>query len=176
MYQSTPWICLKHTQHMCLFVVVLFSCSVVSDSLQPHEPQHARPLCPSPALWVHPNSCPQSWWCHPTISSSVIPFSCPQSFPASGSFQMSQLFISGSLNIGVSASTSVLPMNTQSWSLFFFFNFLIFYFYFILLYNTVLVLLYIDMNPPRVYMRSQMDWLDLLAVQGTFRSLLKHHS
>ena len=89
----------------------------MSDSLQPYEPQHARPPCPSPTPGVHPNPCPLSRWCHPTISSSVVPFSsCPQSFPASGSFPMSQLFASGGQNIGVSASTSVLPMNTQDWS------------------------------------------------------------
>ena len=96
---------------------VQFSRSVVSDSLRPHEPQHARPPCPSSTPGVYPNSCPLSWWCHPAISSSVIVFSsCPQSFPASGSFQMSQLFASGGQSIGVSASTSVLPMNTQDWS------------------------------------------------------------
>ena len=96
---------------------VQFSCSVVSDSLRPHELQHARPPCPSPTPRVYPNSCPLSWWCHPTISSSVITFSsCPQSFQASGSFQMSQLFASGGQIIGVSASTSDLPMNTQNWS------------------------------------------------------------
>ena len=90
----------------------------VSESLRPQDPQQARPPCLSPAPRVHPNPCPLSQWCHPTISSSVIPFSsCPQSFPASGSFQMSQLFISGGQSIGVSASTSVLPMNTQDWSL-----------------------------------------------------------
>ena len=94
-----------------------FSCSVVSNSLWPHEPQHARPPCPSPIPGVYPISCPLSPWRHPTISSSVVPFSsCPQSFPASESFQMSQFFISGGKNIGVSASTSVLPMNTQDWS------------------------------------------------------------
>ena len=93
-----------------------FSCRVMSDSLQPHEPQHTRPPCLSPTTRVHPNSCPLSWWRHPTISSSVVP-SCPQSFPTSGSFQMSQLFASGGQSIGVSASTSVLPMNTQDWSL-----------------------------------------------------------
>ena len=93
-----------------------FSRSVVSDSLPPHEPQHARPPCPSPTPGVHPNPCPLSQWCHPTISSSVIPFSCPQSFSASGSFQMSQLLASGSQSIGVSASTSVLSMNTRDWS------------------------------------------------------------
>ena len=96
---------------------VQFSRSVVSDSLRPHEPQHARPPCPSPTPGVYSNSCPLNRWCHPTISSSVIPFSsCPQSFPASGSFQMSQLFASGGQRIGVSASTSVLPINTQDWS------------------------------------------------------------
>ena len=95
-----------------------FSLSVVSNSLQPHGLQHARPSCPSPTPGVYPNSCPLSRWCHPTISSSVIPFfSCPQSFPGSGSFQMSQLFASGGQSIGVSASTSVLPMNTQDWFL-----------------------------------------------------------
>ena len=94
-----------------------FSRSVMSDSLRPHEPQHARPPCPPPTPGVHPNSCPLSQWCHPTISSSVVPFSsCLQSFPTSGSFQMSQLFTSGGQSIGVSASTSVLPMNTQDWS------------------------------------------------------------
>jgi len=94
-----------------------FSHSVMSDSLRPHELQHARPPCPSPTPGVHPNPFPLSRWCHPTISSSVIPFSsCPQSFLASGSFPMSQLFASGGQIIGVSASTSVLPMNTQDWS------------------------------------------------------------
>ena len=99
------------------FSSVQCSCSVVSDSLRPHEPQHARPPSPSPIPGVYPNSCPLSWWCHPTISSSVISFSsCPQSFPTSGSFPMSQLFISGGQSIGVSASTSVRPVNTQDWS------------------------------------------------------------
>ena len=96
---------------------VQFSHSVVSEFLQPHELQHARPPCPLPALRAYPNSRPLSQWCHPTISSSVIPFSsCLQTFPASGSFQMSQLFASDGQSIGVSASTSVLPMNTQDWS------------------------------------------------------------
>ena len=100
-----------------MMIIVQFSCSVVSNSLWPHEPQHARPPCPSPAPGVYPNSCPSSRWCHPTISSSVVPFSsCPQSFSASGSFPMSQLFTSGGRSTGVSASTSVLPMNTQDWS------------------------------------------------------------
>ena len=98
-------------------VSVQFSHSVMSNSLRPHEPQHTRPPCPSPTPRVHPNPCPLTWWCHPTISSSVVPFSsCPQSFPASGSLQMSQLFTSGGQSIAVSASTSVLPMNIQDWS------------------------------------------------------------
>ena len=99
------------------FSSVQFSRSVLSSSLQPHELQHARPPCPSPTPGVYPNSCPLSRWCHPTISSSVGPFSsCPQSFPALRSFQMTQLFASGGQSIGVSASTSVLPVNTQDWS------------------------------------------------------------
>ena len=103
---------------MWVFSSVQFSCSVISDSLRPHESQHARPPCPSPTPGVHPNSCPSSWRCHPAISSSVIPFSsCPQSLPASGSFPMSQLFAwGGSQSIGVSTLASVLPMNTQDWS------------------------------------------------------------
>ena len=93
-----------------------FSRSVVSNSLRPHEPQHARPPCPSPTPGVHPNPCPMSRWCHLTISYSVVPFSsCPQSFPASGSFQMRQFFTSGGQNIGVSALASVLPMSIQDW-------------------------------------------------------------
>ena len=112
----------------------------MSDSLWPHELQHARPPCPSPTPRVHPNPYASSQWCHPTILSSIIPFSsCPQSFPASGSFQMSQLFASGGRSIWVSASTSVLPMNTHDWSL------------------------------------GWTGW-DLLAVQGTLKSLLQHHS
>ena len=92
--------------------------SVVSDSLRPHELQHARPPCPSPTPRVYSNSCPSSQWCHPAISPSVIPFSsCPQSLPASGSFPMSQLFTWGGQSIGVSALASVLPVNTQDWSL-----------------------------------------------------------
>ena len=99
------------------FSSVPFSRSVVSDSLRPHELQHARPPCPSPTPGVYSNLCPSSWWCHPAISSSVIPFSsCPQSLPASGSFPMSQLFAWGGQSIGVSATASVLPMNTQDWS------------------------------------------------------------
>ena len=111
-----------------MFSSVQFCCSVVSDSSRPHELQHARPPCPSPTPGVYPDSYPLSQWCHPTISSSVIPFSsCPQSVPASGSFPMSQLLASDGQSIGVSASTSVLP-------------------------------------------------IDLLAVQGTLKSLLLHHS
>ena len=117
-----------------------FGRSVVSDSLWPHELQHASPSCPSPTAGVYPKPCPLSRWCHLTISSSVVPFSsCPQSLPASGSFQVSQLFTSGGQSIGVSASASVLPMNTQDWS-------------------------------------PWMDWLDLLAVQGTLKSLPQYHS
>ena len=99
-----------------LFSSVHFSHSVVSNSLRPHESQHTRPPCPSPTPRVHPNPCPSSRWCHPMISSSVVPFSsCLQSFPASGSFPVSQFFASGGQSIGVSASASVLPMNIQDW-------------------------------------------------------------
>ena len=92
-----------------------FSCSVMSDSLWSHGLQHARPPCPSPTPRVYSNSCPLSQWCHPTLSSSVIPFSsCPQSFPAWRSFPMSQLFLSGGQSIGLSASTSVCPLNTRT--------------------------------------------------------------
>ena len=92
------------------------SCSVMFDSLQPHGLQHTRFPCPSPTPRAYSNSCPSSWWCHPTISSSVIPFSsCLQSCPASESFQISHLFASGGQSIGVSASASVLPMNIQNW-------------------------------------------------------------
>ena len=102
---------------MCHEILVQFSHSVVSDSLWPHEPQHARPPCPSPTARVYPNPCSLSWWCHPTISSSVVPFSsCPQSFPAAGSFQMSQLFTSGGQSIGVSALASFLAKKSQGWS------------------------------------------------------------
>ena len=98
-------------------VSVQFSRSVVSDSLRPHESQHTRPPCPSPTPGVYSNSCPSSRWCHSAISSSVVPFSsCPQSLPASGSFPMSQLFTWDGQSIGVSASASVLSMNTQDWS------------------------------------------------------------
>ena len=123
------------------FSSVQFSHSVVSDSLWPHGLQHARAPCPSPTPGVYPSSCPWSRWCHPMISSSVVPFCfCPQSFPASGSFQMSQFFTSGGQSIGASASASVLSMNIQNWS--------------------------------------PLGWtgLDLLAVQGTLKSLLQHYS
>ena len=104
-------------QNSVQFSSAQFSLSVVSDSLWPHEPQHARPPCPSSTLRAYSNSCPLSQWYHSTISSSVAPFSsCPQSLPASGSFQMSQLFASGGQSIGVSVPTSVLPKNTQDWS------------------------------------------------------------
>ena len=99
------------------FSSVQFSHSVVSDSLRPHESQHARPTCPSPSPGVDSDSHPLSPWCHPAISSSVVPFfSCPQSLPASESFPVSQLFAWGGQSTGVSASASVLPMNTQDWS------------------------------------------------------------
>ena len=99
------------------FSSVQFSRSVVSDCLQPHDLQHARPPCPSPTPRVHSNSCPLSQWCHPAISFSVVPFSsCPQSLPTSESFPMSQLFSWGGQSTGVSALVSVLPMNIQGWS------------------------------------------------------------
>ena len=99
------------------FSWVQFSRSVVSNSLRPHESQHARPPCPSPTPGVHSNSCPSSWWCHPAISSSVVPFSsCPESLPASDSFPMSQLFTWGGQSTGVSALASFLPKKSQGWS------------------------------------------------------------
>ena len=109
MYGCESWTTKKTT--------IQFSCSVMSDSFWPHEPQHARLLCPSPTPRVYPKSCPLRQWYHSTISSSVVPFSsCPQSFPASGSLLISQLFASDGESIGVSVSTLVLPMNTQDWS------------------------------------------------------------
>ena len=120
---------------------VHFSRSAVSDSLQPRELQHARPPCPSPTPGVHPNPCPPSWWCHPAISSSVVPFSsCPQSLPASESFPKSQLFTWGGYTKYWSFSFSIIPSK----------------------------------GIPGLIFR--MDWLDLLAVQGTLKSLLQHHS
>ena len=102
------------SNHFCPGLLLLFSCQFISDSLRPHGLQHARLPCPSLSPGVCPSSCPLSRWCHPTISSCVAPFSfCPQSFPASGSFPMSQLFASGVQSIG--ASASVLPMNIQGW-------------------------------------------------------------
>ena len=96
---------------------VQFSCLVMSDSLRPHESQHTRPPCPSPTTGVHSDSHPSSQWCHPAISSPVVPFSsCPQSLPASESFPMSQLFASGGQSPGVSALTSFLPKKSQGWS------------------------------------------------------------
>ena len=98
------------------FISVQFSCSVMSNSLRPHGLQHTRPLCPSPTPGVYSNSCTLSRWCHPTISSSVVPFSyCLQSFPASGYFPVSHLFTSGGQSVGVLDSTSILPMNLQDW-------------------------------------------------------------
>ena len=110
--QNSPHVCLStHTR-----ISVQFSCSVVSNSLWPHGLQHTRLSCPSPAPRSCSNLCPSSRFCHPPISSSVAPFSsCPQSFSASGSFQMSHFFTSGSQSIGASASASVLPMNIQDW-------------------------------------------------------------
>ena len=114
----TEWLsmqtCAISTYTYTLMIISQFSCSVMSYSLRPHESQHARPPCPPPTPGVYPNSCPSSWWCHPAVSSSVVPFSsCPQFLPASGSFPMSQLFTWGGQSIGVSASESVLPINTQ---------------------------------------------------------------
>ena len=108
-----PNLCLSHP---ITNSAIFFSSITQSDSLRPHGVQHARSPCPSPTPGVYSNSCPLSRWCHPTISSSVIPFSsCLQSFPESGSFQMSQFFTSGGQSIGVSALASVLPMNIQDW-------------------------------------------------------------
>ena len=108
---------LKTKKPLATFNSVQFSRSVMSDSLRSHGLQHARPPCPSPTPRIYPNSCPLSRWYHPTISSSIVPFSsCSQSFPATGSFPMSQLFASGGQSTGVSASTSVLPMNIQDGS------------------------------------------------------------
>ena len=126
--QSAPyWLELimdgNHLLHLHIYILshplvsYQFSRSVVSDSLRPHESQHARPPCPSPTPGVHSNSCPSSRWCHPAISSYVIPLSsCPPSLPASEAFPMSQLFAWDGQSIGVSALASVLPMNTQDWS------------------------------------------------------------
>ena len=120
--ESTPGMT-SERQSKCLYLILMwmniysvqFSCSVVSNSVQPHGLQHTGPPCPSPAPRIYSNSCPSSQWCHPTISSSVVPFSSHlQSFPASGSFPMSQFFTSGSQSIGVSASASVLPVNIQT--------------------------------------------------------------
>ena len=102
---------------MFYFISVQFSHSVVPDSLRPLESQHARPPCPSPTPGVHSNSCPSGWWCHPAISSSVVPFSsCPQSLPATESFAMSQLFAWGGQSTGASALVSFLPKKSQGWS------------------------------------------------------------
>ena len=128
------WLLISSVQ----FSSVAQSCTTL---LRPHGLQHTSLSCLSPAPRAYSNSCPSSQWCHPTISSSVVPFfSHLHTFPASGSLPMSQCFASGGQNIGVSASASVLPMNTQDWSPF------------------------------------RIDWLDLLAVQGTLKSLLQHHS
>ena len=123
------------------FSSVQFSHPVISDSLRPHESQHARPPCPPPTPRVHPNSCPWSWWCHPAISSSVVPFSsCPQSLPASESFPMES------------------TLHTR-WPK----------------YWTFIFSIIPSKEHPRL-ISFRMDWLDLLAVQGTLKSLLQHHS
>ena len=107
----------KMQQHACPKELLQFSCLVVSNSLRPHESQHSRPPCPSPTPGVHSDSCPSSQWCHPAISSFVVPFSsCSQSLPASESFPMSQLFAWGGQSTGVSASASFLPKKSQGWS------------------------------------------------------------
>ena len=123
--QVSAWILVLSVQGqrnlICLYFRLLeyqsvqFSLSVMSDSLWPHGLQHTRPPCPSPTPRVYSNSCPSSWWCHPTISSSIVLFSCLQTFPATASFLMSQLLASGGQSIGISASASVLPMNIQDW-------------------------------------------------------------
>ena len=106
----------SHHEGGALMIGIQFSCSVISDSLWPHGLQYVRLPCPSPTPRVHPNPCPLCRWCHPTISSSVIPFSSSlESFPVSGSFPMSQFFASGGQSIGVSASASVVPMDIQDW-------------------------------------------------------------
>ena len=104
-----------HNYYILFCCSIQFSCSMVSDSLQPHGLQHALLPCLSPTSGVYPNSCPLSWWCHPTISSCAIPFSCLQSFPTLGSFLRNQFFTSGGQSIGASVSSSVLPMNSQDW-------------------------------------------------------------
>ena len=120
--ESTILICAfkkyPHLHNLLVAVFLLqFSRSAVSYSLWPHESQHTRSPCPSPTPRVYPNSCPSSWWCHPAISTSVVPFSsCPQSLPASGSFPVSQLFTWCGQSIGVSASASFLPKKSQGWS------------------------------------------------------------
>ena len=119
MKQNQKWIAKLQVRLVLLkyFSSVQISSSVVSNSLRPHESQHTRPPCPLPTPGVYSNSCPSSWWCHPAISSSVIPFSsCPQSLPASGSFPMSQLFSWGGQSIEILASASIVPMNSQDWS------------------------------------------------------------
>ena len=113
LFQAT-W-CGKNRTKICACITVQFTHSVVSGSLWPHGLQHARLPCPSPTPGAYSKSCPSSQWCHPTISSSAVPFFCLQSFPASGSFPMSQFFTSGAQSIRFSASGSVLPMNIQGW-------------------------------------------------------------
>ena len=147
------------------------SCPTLCD---PMDCSMARPPCSSPTPGVYSNSCPLSRWCHPTISSFIIPFSSYlRSFPASGSFQMSQFFALGGQSIAVSASTSVLPMNIQVWFPLFFYFFL-FVADFVIHWNETAMRLHVFPIPIPPSFR--MDWLDLLAVQGTLKSLLQHHS
>ena len=116
-FQKENWRSRNNIERKNVFSPVQFSHSVMSDSLRPHELQHDRPLCPSPTSGVHSNTCPSSQWCHPAISSSVLPFSsCPQSLSASESFPMNQLFASGGQSTGVSSLASFPPKNTQDWS------------------------------------------------------------
>ena len=181
------------------FSSVQFSRSVVSDSLQLHESQHTRPPCPSPAPRVDQNSCPLSRWCHPAISSSVVPFSsCPQSLPASGSFQMSQFFASGGQSTGVSALASFLPKNTQGWSPLEWTGWISLQSSCLLLLPSIFPSIRVFSNEsvlgirrPKYWSFSfsinpsnehtglisfRIDWIDLFAFQGTLKNLLQHHS
>ena len=134
------WTLQLHNYWVCFILITLSSVAQSCPTLQPHESQHIRPPCPSPTPGVYSDSCPSSQWCHPAISSSVVPLSsCPQSLPESGSFPMNQLFASGGQSTGASVSTC--PYNE---------------------------------HPGLISFR--MDWLDLLAVQGTLKSILQHHS
>ena len=148
-FWDSRWYFSNARDRVCQLDSVQFSCSVVSDSLQPHGLEHTRLPCPSPTPRAYSNSCLLTWWCRPTVSSLVVPFSfCLQSFPASVSFQMSSFFASGGQSVGISASA-------KCWN----FSF--------------------SISPSNEYsglISFRMDWLDLLAVQGTLKSLLQHHS